>query len=48
MEKGRITVYDFNQQRYIQKMNAFMDSNGVVEDGKASKRVADVIRSYIQ
>ena len=41
-------IINFNQQRYIQKMNVFMDSNGVVEDGKASKRVADVIRSYIQ
>ncbi len=40
-------IYNFDYERYIEKVNGFMVKHGVLEDGKASQRIADTIETLI-
>jgi hypothetical protein len=37
----------FDIKKYLEKADDFMKKHGVIEDGNASRRVADAIEKYI-
>ena len=41
-------ILQFDQDTYIQKVNAFFDEHQLQDDGQASNRVADIIAAKIQ
>lgn len=40
-----ISRFDYN--KYVERVKVFMDKQGVLEDGQASKRLADVVEEYL-
>ena len=37
----------FDYESYEERVKAFMDRQGIVEDGQASKRLADIVEKYL-
>lgn len=47
-EELRNDILRFNENEYVRKVDEFLSLHGVLEDGCASERVADVIEKYCQ